>query len=485
MKKSFLFLISLALMSFAINANAEEQKATLLNLNATDNATIFDISANGEWGCGHASDAETQVGISARIWNLQTGECTIIAESLIGTPVKSEANCVSNDGKLVGGMYDYMPAYWNNGTWVKLPVPSKDDIQGTVLDMTIVGADTIMVGWSMKPSYETTACRWINGKLTTTPIITTDKVGAPTIDGSHTLRHVSEDGNIYFGVTNHNALHNKPTAYVINTATNDTVVLDTLFNDEIYFDGGHWEETVISDNGKYVAGMYHMVPENSDLNENNVPFIYDVENKRMRLFNDAPLNSGVGGIDNEGNPYIYAQKTDGAGAGSALATPIREAYLVYNDSLIHLEPQLLKYGITKSDCDVLDTEYDNLLGTIMGVSADGKTIIGCSGATKTANWALRLPENLYSNIDPDAKFDDDTKNEIISNDNLAAYYSNGYIVLSGIVNSIEVYNMTGALVFATDVESAFVPANLHKGIYIVRMNNNKTNTATTSKIVVR
>ena len=74
---------------------------------------------------------------------------------------------------------------------------------------------------------------------------------------------------------------------------------------------------------------------------------------------------------------------------------------------------------------------------------------------------------------------------VISYDNLAAYYVDGNIILSGMVDAIEVYDINGALIMNQNVESAFVPAQLENGMYIVKMYNNTTNTISTSKIIVK
>jgi hypothetical protein len=53
------------------------------------------------------------------------------------------------------------------------------------------------------------------------------------------------------------------------------------------------------------------------------------------------------------------------------------------------------------------------------------------------------------------------------------------------VDAIEVYDINGALIMNQNVESAFVPAQLENGMYIVKMYNNTTNTISTSKIIVK
>jgi hypothetical protein len=53
------------------------------------------------------------------------------------------------------------------------------------------------------------------------------------------------------------------------------------------------------------------------------------------------------------------------------------------------------------------------------------------------------------------------------------------------VDAIEVYDINGALIINQTIESAFIPANLKNGMYVVKMYNNKTNNICTSKIIVK
>ena len=91
---------------------------------------------------------------------------------------------------------------------------------------------------------------------------------------------------------------------------------------------------------------------------------------------------------------------------------------------------------------------------------------------------LALDDTLY-------ELDVEVGTPVISYDNLAAYYVDGNIILSGMVDAIEVYDINGALIMNQNVESAFVPAQLENGMYIVKMYNNTTNTISTSKIIVK
>ena len=117
-------------------------------------------------------------------------------------------------------------------------------------------------------------------------------------------------------------------------------------------------------------------------------------------------------------------------------------------------------------------EYDNKLGTIIAVSRDGKTIIGCAGKTTAYNWVVKLSDKTVNN-------------DQISYNNLSALYNNGNIILSGVVDAIEVYDISGALIMNQTIESASIATNLKNGIYIIKMYNHETNTVCTNKIIVK
>ena len=55
---------------------------------------------------------------------------------------------------------------------------------------------------------------------------------------------------------------------------------------------------------------------------------------------------------------------------------------------------LLTNGITQEQIDAVlppaTEQYENKLGTIIAVSRDGKTIIGCAGECAAYNWVAKI-----------------------------------------------------------------------------------------------
>ena len=102
-----------------INAQ-NKPSGVFMNLFAEDMAQPNAISENGQWAVGSAfwSGNENQAGtINASKWNLETGERTILTPAENGS---SEANCISEDGTIVGGAYLGEPAYHKDGQWIVL-----------------------------------------------------------------------------------------------------------------------------------------------------------------------------------------------------------------------------------------------------------------------------------------------------------------------------------------------------------------------------
>jgi hypothetical protein len=232
----------------------------------------------------------------------------------------------------------------------------------------------------------------------------------------------------------------------------------------------------MSANGKYVVGSFwdvkYAAGDTIPYKDMYQPCIFDIETQRLQVL-ECDFESGAWDVDNNGNIYINSPVE---------TNPIRQAYIYKENSYIEIERILRPAGITQEQIEEIAGNYneegnDNL-GTILAVSADGLTIIGCAGECKTYNWVAKLPKTLY-------ELDVEVGTPVISYDNLAAYYVDGNIILSGMVDAIEVYDINGALIMNQNVESAFVPAQLENGMYIVKMYNNTTNTISTSKIIVK
>ena len=483
--KKFAIFLYITLCAF-ITINAENNPTgVLMNLYAEDMAQPNAISENGKWAVGSAfwSGQENQAGtINASKWNLETGERIFLVEE----EELSDALCINNEGTIVGGSYLGQPAYWleSDKMWYTLPMPrGYKEGTGDVTSMAIVGKDTIMVGYVMASQMDGKIIRWINGKedknfkyrdYTRYAEITGD-----TIKGEmQKLRAMSTDGKTFLISLDHNLLPtegsaNLPTTFVQTEDT--TIVIEREF--DIYDLVSFVEEASMSHNGKFICGRIHGVPRIGvdAVEAASVAFSYDVENDIFTHYGDitqAQRYAGASIVDNEG--HVYFKSVNGN-------DPLGKPYIYKNGEYIELERCLLAYdGITAEQIDAIAVEVEGSdaddLGIVWCVSGDGKTLIGAGDALKGNIWCAKLSCSPYDVI-PSVAVENVTYN------NLSAQYANGMITLSNNADIIEVYSITGAKVFTTNVENNSIKVNLNNGIYVVKAFSGDN--VSTSKIIVK
>lgn len=487
MKKLFFVFSGMLLIATALFAQ-DKPTGVFMNLYANDMAQPNGISENGQWAVGSAfwSGNENQVGaINASKWNLETGErIWLVEEGII-----SDAFCISNDGTLVGGSYLGQPAYHLNGEWHTLSMPrGYDKGSGDVTAMAIVGNDTLMLGYIIASQMDGKIVRWKNGEIdnsfkyrrnTRWEEITGDIINAEM----EKVRGMSTDGERYLISLDHNLMPtsmggNLPTTYVqIGDDENyKATVIDREF--DIYDMVSFVEEATMSFNGKWVCGRIYGVPRDGfDATEvASVAFSYNVDNDELThypIIESTQRYAGASIVDNEG--HVYFKSVNGS-------DPLGKPYIYKNGEYIELERCLLAYeGITASQIDAIITDEvegsdEDDLGIVWCVSGDGKTLLGAGSALKGYIWCAKLSCSPYD-VDPVVAIENVTYNK------LAAYYANGMITISGNAEMIEVYSITGAKVMSQNIENNSIKANLHNGIYVVKIYNG--NNIATSKIIVK
>lgn len=468
MKKFFLkslFTFAIVLCASPILAN-EEKNTIVKPLLAEDDATLSGISHNGKWAVGYAYNNSDNAGfnISASLWNLSTYERTILATEEDGM---SEANCVNDEGTIIGGSYLHEPAYYTNGEWHILEMPDGYTM-GTVIAMTIVNTDTIFVGrvQDSDEAQSINAAKWVNGKYerANPNSIRRDHLGDPA--NVNTCYGISEDGKIIMGCLEYNA---RPNATPFVTTPDTAFIIETAneLNKNLSF---IWFPKM-SANGKYITGAYrHVIYHEGETyasTDTYQPCLFDIETQRFQIFEKEGYEWAGNAVDNNGVVYAKSPFTE---------HPYSQGYIIANGDVKELETLLREKGVSDATIDAAsapaEDECPNKLGTIIAVSRDGKTIIGCAGQCVKYNWVVKIDT-------------DEVSYTPISYDKLAAFYNNGTIILSGMVDAIEVYSVNGALIMNQSVESAFIPAQLEEGIYIIKLYNNTTNTISSSKFIVK
>ena len=444
----------------------------------TDAAEVYALSENGKWACGaHFANGDMNQAfyIWGSIWNTETGE-RIYLENDPNIPCATY--WVNNEGTFAAGAHYDQPAYYINGEWHALEMPRA--YSNAVGEVSAVGfneqGDTIMIGWAYTAATRGTIIRWINGKLDNEfKYRNTIREWESKAEMERT-RGLSKDAKVYLISLDHCLLPvnyggNLPTTYIMKEDT--TIILDNKL--EGYDRVSFISEAELSRNGKWVVGAFYAVGLTPEDGEGALSFLYDVDNDRLQILEGREQGMAATTVDDYGR-VLYCR-----GGGG---TPLRKPYVKREDKFIPLEDILLHYeGITTEQIDAMMTDEvveagEDDLGTLYDVSADGKTILGCGGPAKKYNWVAHLSHSVH-------EMDQEVSNTPISYDNLAAFYTSGNIILSGMVDKIEIYDIKGSLIMQKNISSAILPTNLESGIYIIKLYNYKTNTITTNKIVIK
>lgn len=481
MKKTLILLLHIVNCLFCIELCAEEKyTGKFVNMTATDAAEVYALSENGQWACGaHFANGDMNQAfyIYGSIWNTQTGERIYLEED---PTIPCATYWVNNEGTFAAGAHYDQPAYYINETWHSLEMPRA--YRNAVGEVSAVGfnenGDTIMIGWAYTAATRGTLIRWINGKLDNNFEYRNTVREWETRAEMERTRGLSKDAKIYLISLDHCLLPvnyggNLPTTYIMTEDT--TIILDNKLEgyDRVSFISG----AELSRNGKWVVGSFYAVGLTPEDGEGSLSFLYDVENDRMQILEGREQGMSAMTVDDYGR-VLYCR-----GGGG---TPLRKPFVKRENDFIPLEDVLIKYdGITAEQIDAMMNDEveeagEDDLGTLYDVSYDGRTILGCGGPAKKYNWVAHLSHSIYDYVESNP-----VKTSPISNNNLSALYANGAIILSGMVDKIEIFDLNGQLIMQNNISSAFIPTTLNNGIYIVRLYNYTTNTITTNKIVVK
>jgi hypothetical protein len=485
MKTTLKFTLLITLLFFYTtchtNLHAESNKLTgkFVNMTSTtDAAEVYALSENGQWACGAhfaSGDMNQAFYVYGSIWNTQTGERIYLEQD---PTIPCATYWVNNEGTFAAGAYYDQPAYYINNQWHSLEMPR--EFQNAVGEVTAVGftnnGDTIMIGWAYTSATRGTIIRWINGKLDNNFEYRNTVREWGSKAEMELTRGLSKDAKVYLISLDHcllpvNKGGNLPTTYVMTEDT--TIIIERNIDgyDRISFVSG----AELSRNGKWVVGSIYAVGASTSNEEGTISFLYEVETDRLQILDGHEQGMMAMTVDDYGR-ILYCR----GGGGS----PLRKPFIKIDNEFIPLEEILIKYnGITAEQIESIMTDEaedagEDDLGTLYDVSADGRTILGCGGPAKKYNWVAHLSHSVYD-IDPNVN------HTPISYDNLAAFYNNGNIILSGMVDKVEIYNLNGTLIEQKNTNSAILPTSLNNGLYIIKLYNLKTNTITTSKIIIK
>ena len=365
----------------------EPQVSSIMPIFAEDGATFQGISHNGKWAVGYAFNNSDNAGFSvaASIWNLETGERILLSTN---NDEMTEANCINDNGTIVGGAYLNQPAYYEDGQWHVLEMPDGYTM-GTVSAMAEANGYIIFVGrvQDSDGAQYLEAAKWVNGvyERANPKSLREDHLGEEAL--VNTCYSISEDGKVIMGSLKFNA---RPNATPFVVTTDDAFIIE--LESETDYGMSHIMWPKMSANGKYITGCYRHVVFNPGEQFPSVdiykPCLYNVETKQLQVIEKSDvLWNEWGGWAVDNNGVIYANTP-------VDQHPIRQGYVITNGEAVELEQMLLANGITQEQINAAlppaEAEFENKLGTIIAVSRDGKTIIGCAGECSTYNWVAKL-----------------------------------------------------------------------------------------------
>lgn len=351
------------------------------------------LSDNGLWATVGGTDTEnTTIYAYPYLCNTQTGELIQLWD---GDNVKGIANDVTNDGKIVVGVYNNGPAYYdvNQKKWIQL------DGQGTPTCVTPDGkriagyymggddgggqgqSNEYPVVWDLEDGkYVYHEVSGKNGLYAET-FPNRDKKG--NLTQMFRIENMSADGKILAGAINF-VYVNDACYYVFNTETGETKYVDNLCFDSP--SGGHIDESNMSNNGAYMTGHAWVI----EGDEYTSAYRMDITNGTAELYNNFIDEQDRGGqaVSNTGTVF----------ASSPAVNAMRYVYIKHGKLWLGLDEIMSgRYGI-----NIYDKINQETTGYAVDVSDDEKVLLGMSAPTGTG-YIIRLPETFSeaaSHIDP-------------------------------------------------------------------------------------
>lgn len=333
--------------------------------------TIVGMSDNGRWAVYDDDNDGVDGGCAVNVYDLTEGTVKKLSDGSEGDNV--HLSDISDDGMVVAGSYNNVPAFFKDGRWTVLPMPAGTrGYGGKVSSMTPDAS--VMVGMIYNSSYNFTSCFWKNGELV--PL-----EGLPTTDISGNenaelnLVAVSSDGNTVLGglSTNHPGWGCCYFVYDVKTKTYE--MLGKNLNSESFIDN-----VMMSNDGSYVSGNVYLVREIEGAEwpeEKIVPFLYDVHGKTFEMYDGTQdADQFVASVANNG--LMFCSTPSG--------NQVRTMSVRVNGMYIDLG-MILKQRYSIDFAKAVGVEYT---GTAVAVSDDCKTIVAFPSPQED-NYVLTLP----------------------------------------------------------------------------------------------
>ena len=180
---------------------------------SSDNYMLLSVSANGKYAAGINQSTNNSI-----LWDINSGE-------VLETANQETANCVNNEGVMVGYQGDYPVKILPDLTVVQL-------LTDTMGMANAISDDGLICGATMDAGYITHACVWKDGQTIMLPEPTTEEAGTE-VNGT-SAKYISGDGKVIAG-------------YVQDNMSTWPLIIWRLQDD------GTYKVFRISHNGKWVA----------------------------------------------------------------------------------------------------------------------------------------------------------------------------------------------------------------------------------------
>lgn len=389
--------LSVAALALA-GLTASAQKPLIERPMPGSNVIIDRISDNGKWGVAQvasSTDGDLRP-IGGTIFDLTTYKTTPVTHP----SGLSGISDISDDGEIVVGECNGVPAYWtkSTGEWT-IPTLKELTIEGNKMDIGRFNAVTpdgqYAAGYRASTADYFLAYPLVydikEGKEISLP-------GLPVYDQSHVdrhenaLYHISPDGRYVTGMLSQAFLKDEDYAplcsyvYDIQTGTYDMIG----FND--YLDK-NWEPLspnllwvsgpVMSNNGKWITGTAYsveIIPGTDWPKETYLPFRYNVETKEFNLYSaDGDMDIVGSAIDNDGVVYGHTPASN----------PYASCVVRSGDYFINLDQifgQIYGFDFYSEAPDF------GVTGKPLSISNDCKTLIMLPNTETT--YVLKMPESL-------------------------------------------------------------------------------------------
>lgn len=450
MKKFYAILLAL----FASSGLLAQEKGVVKVFNSPLKQRVMSLSDNGLFAVGYAIDVE---GFSTApfLWDLQKDTQINLPDSEGNDVevVRGEANDVVDDGTLIVGACNDLPATYDTTTkkWTMLPMPSKEYVSGWASKVTPDGKYIIGIAFTadMKTGE---ACLWENGKLL--EVVLPEKTifgGAATMN---CFDAISADGSIVTGRLQYTKSPQASCAFVYNIHTKEfrymapDIFLEKDPGGEIL----HNEvlDNAVSPNGKYVGGVFYGTnyigdPEDYswlDVEEYSTCFTYEPRSGKFVDMHDVSAiytEVGISTVDNNGIYYAF----------TPINYPVRTAYIIQGEN----KTPLVEYVRKNFNADISGK------GTVMSVSANGDV--------------LAVLETLFGDNYVVAKAGALTGTATINTPTVRYSLEGKELHLAEEVRSVALYDLSGRRLLKMAHPQSVITLACCQGTYILKIVDNK------------